>query len=188
MRRVHKLLGQASLRFILFAFLIMGFSCPTYGADGDGPHWGFSAAGGWGIGDAPSLYAFSALPSVGWQMHPLWDFELEGNISYYPVKRSGNIYALGANVNVLFKPFQFKNGISPFTIVGGGLAYNNGNGRLNLIGDSHLGGVLQAGGGILFPVGSNWRMRLECRILHISDPFEYHDGFETVSFLLGISY
>src|SRR4030042_2821163 len=102
MKWILKWLGQTSLCLILPVFLIMGFSCPAYGGDDDGPHWGFSAAGGWGIGDAPSLFQISALPSMGWQIHRLWDFELEGNISYYPVKRSRNLYALGANANLLF--------------------------------------------------------------------------------------
>jgi opacity protein-like surface antigen len=70
----------------------------------------------------------------------------------------------------------------------GGVGYNNGNGRVHDIGDSHLAGLLQIGMGTYIRIAKRWWLRGEYRFQHISDPFYHGDGINTHTFVMGVSF
>jgi hypothetical protein len=117
-----------------------------------------------------------------------WEFEIEGNAAYYDISRTKDLYVLGLNTNILFKPFRWEGG-EFFLLGGAGLGYdNNGDGEVDNMGDSHVAGVLQCGSGILHRVGKKLWFRGEYRFYHISDPFHRDGGINTHNVLLGVSF
>jgi len=133
-----------------------------------------------------NVYGF--LPRVDLALHRNWDLEFEGNYSYWNISSEKDLYFLGVNGNILFKPIQ-RNWGSLFLLAGGGLGYDNaGKNRVDEIGDSHCGGILQTGVGIYYNLGKGWALRGEYRLNHISDPFRKDEGLNTHIFLFGISF
>jgi opacity protein-like surface antigen len=179
---------KRNLIFIFIILMTIGFEVSDSRADEDGKtKWGVSVLVGPSASSALDFTHLALLPRAGWALHKKWDFELEGNFSYYSIHREKNIYLLGVNGNFLFKPVQWGK-ITPFLIAGGGLAYNNNNGNVWEMGDSHTAGILQGGGGILYYMGKGLWLRGEYRYHHISDPFERDYGLNTHSFILGVTF
>ncbi len=173
----------------LIALTVLGSSVShSYGEGEDGKtKWGFSFLGGPNVHSHPHLVILAFLPRFDLALHKKWDLEFEGNFSYYGISNSKNLYLLGLNSNILFKPIQWNKG-SLFLIGGIGGAYNNNNGDVKDLGDSHVAGILQGGFGMNYSLGKKWGIRGEYRFQHISDPFHKDMGFNTHNFLLGINY
>lgn len=181
-----KIPGNRSFFSIVVFLLFIGcFTPPCYADEKEGIKLGCSILVGFNAKSDPDFTQLALLPRAGWALHERWDFELEGNLSYYSIRGEKNLYLLGVNGNFLFKPVQWGK-ITPFLIAGGGLAYNNNNGSVREMGDSHTAGILQGGGGILYDTGKGFLLRGEYRIHHISDPFERDYGLNTHSFVLGV--
>jgi hypothetical protein len=106
--------------------------------------WGFSFLGGPNAHSNPNLVILAFLPRFDLTLHKKWDLEFEGNFSYYGISDSKNLYLSGLNTNILFKPIQWNKG-SLFLVGGIGGAYNNNNGEVRDLGDSHIAGILQGG-------------------------------------------
>jgi len=158
--------------------------------------WGFSVFGGTGdaIHSKPDMTVYGFLPRISLLLYKNWDLEFEGNFSYYAIRKVPDLYFLGVNSNILFKPIQERWG-SLFLLGGGGLGYDSAGKRLNrddsntpLIGDQHLGGILQIGAGMFFNIGRGTAVRVEYRLYHISEPFETDRGLNTHTVLFGISF
>ena len=169
-----------------FIIIILSFS-NSYGDEDRKTKWGFSFLAGTNARDDPGFAHFALLPRAAWALHKKWDFELEGNFSYYFIKKEMNLYLLGVNGNLLFKPIQWGK-VTPFLMTGGGLAYNNNNGNVWEIGDSHTVGILQGGAGIDYYMGRGLWLRGAYRFHHVSDPFRYDVGLDTHSLILGFSF
>ena len=179
---------KRNLIFVFIILMMIGFKVSDSRADEDGKtKWGFSFLAGINVRDDPDFAHFALLPRAGWALHKNWDFELEGNFSYYFINKEKNLYLLGVNGNFLFKPIQWGK-VTPFLMTGGGLAYNNNNGNVWEIGDSHTAGILQGGAGIDYYMGKGLWLRGAYRFHHISDPFKYDVGLNTHSFILGFSF
>jgi opacity protein-like surface antigen len=175
-----------------FVFIIMigSFLPHSYGEEGSKVKYGFSVMGG--AGDAlyknPDTTVFGFLPRVDLALHRNWDLEFEGNFSYWNISGEKNLYFLGVNGNIVFKPIQWDWG-SFFLLAGGGLGYDSaGKNGVNEIGDSHCGGVYQAGAGIYYNLPKGLALRVEYRFYHISEPFRSDRGLYTHTALLGISF
>lgn len=179
---------------LIFIILLLGFigigSSFTYGEEDQRVKWGFSILGGPNadfIHPRPTLTLLAFLPRIDIALHPKWDFELEGNLSYYWIKHDKNLYLLGLNSNILFKPYE-KEKWKWFLLGGMGWGYINTNGDLKYMGGSHWAGLLQGGVGIQFLLGKGTFLRGEYRLQHISDPFNRDEGINTHSFLIGLSF
>lgn len=138
-------------------------------------------------GSDPDFALFALLPKAGWPLHKKLDLEFEGNFSHYFIKGEQNLYLLGVNGNLLFKPVQWGM-VTPFLIAGAGLGYNNNSGFVWELGNSHTAGILQGGGGILYDTGKGFWLRGEYRFHHISDPFEEDHGLNTHGFVVGVAF
>lgn len=152
--------------------------------------WGLSLTGGPNadfIHGRPTLTLISLLPRVGFPLHPNWDIEVEGNLSYYGIKHEKNLYLLGTQTNLCFKPFQ-GNGWKWFFIVGLGAGYHNAHDDYKYLGKSHVAGILHGGTGLEIKVGKGYFFRGEYRLQHISDPFHHDEGINTHCFLIGLSF
>jgi hypothetical protein len=184
----RKILGIKRFLSIIFCLLLIGcFVSLCYGDEKVDVNWGGSVLLGPNGGGSLDFTHFALLPRVGLALHKKWDLELEGNFSYYFIHKVENLYLLGVNANVLFKPFQWGK-LTPFLIAGVGLAYNNNDGEVWELGDSNTAGILQGGGGILYNTGRGFWIRGEYRFHHISDPFERDHGLNTNSFILGVTF
>lgn len=176
---------------VLLIILIIGLmTSPSYGEGKRKIGWGFSFLAGPNadfIHGRPTLTQLAFLPRIRYSLHRKWDFEFEGNFSYYGIKHEKNLYLLGANANLLFKPFEGK-GWKWFLIGGVGAGYNNNNGGVEYIGKSHVAGILHAGTGMDISLGKGYFLRGEYRLEHISDPFNHDEGINTHCFMLGVSY
>ncbi len=179
---------------LVFLILLLGFigigSSLSYGEGDRKVRWGLSILGGPNadfIHDRPTLTLIALLPRIEIPLHPRWDFEMEGNLSYYWIKHDKNLYLLGLNSNFLFKSYQ-KEDRNWFFLGGMGWGYINSNKELRYIGDSHWAGVLQGGTGVQFLLRRGIHFRGEYRLQHISDPFNRDKGINTHSFLLGLSF
>jgi hypothetical protein len=161
----------------------------AYGEGEKKVKWGYSIFGGAGdtIYSKPDTAVFGFLPRVDLALHRNWDLEFEGNISYWNISGEKSLYFLGVNGNLLFKPI-IRHWGSFFLLAGGGLGYNNAGNRVREIGDSHCGGILQAGTGIYYNLRKGSAFRIEYRLYHISDPFRRDMGINSSIFLLGLSF
>ena len=185
---LKKTLGNRSFFSIVFCLLFIGcFASLCYGDEKGDVKWGVSVLLGPDTGGSPDFTHFALLPRVGLALHKNWDLELEGNFSYYFIHQERNLYLLGVNANLLFKPFRWGR-VTPFLIAGAGLGYNNNNGNVWELGDSHTAGILQGGGGVLYDFGKGFWLRGEYRFWHISDPFERDLGLNTHGFILGVAF
>lgn len=180
-------------RIIIVFMFISFFSCfskvsSLLGEEFQTPRYGLSFLKGWDVKffhKQPNFKTIGIFPRIDFNIYRSIDFELEGNFSYYGVSKEKDIYLLGVNANILFKPFQLKNG-SLFLIGGTGIGYTNCNGRISKLGDSHAGGLLQLGAGLY--LGKGLLIRGEYRYLHISDPFRSDPGLNSHNILLGLSF
>lgn len=177
------------LFFVLVSFLLISaFVSSSYGDEVERPKWGFSVFGGYNSqSNRPYLIQGGFLPRWSLAIFNRLDLELEGNFSYYWISKNKNLYLLGANANLLFKPIQWKDG-SLFIIGGAGLGYNNSNGKVHVIERSHLTGIIQAGPGIYIKIKKGLWFRGEYRYQHISDPLHNDQGFNTHLFMMGLSF
>jgi len=176
---------------ILFFLTLIGLSFSfSLASEENGLIWGGSVLYGWDIKffhKQPDFKTLAFLPRVDLALHKNWDLELEGNFSYYGISERKNLYLLGGNANILFKPVQWKEG-SLFLIGGVGLGYTNSNGRVKQLGDSNAAGLLQIGSGIYYFMDKNLWIRGEYRYIHISDPFQSDPGLNSHNLLIGISF
>ncbi|MGB9629713.1 MAG: outer membrane protein [Thermodesulfobacteriota bacterium] len=162
----------------------------TYGEEDRKIQWGFSLSAGTDQKSRNDLVMYSLLPKIDLPLHKNWDLEFEGNLSYYGIDHSKDLYLLGVNANILFKPIQWNKNFL-FLIGGMGLAYNNNSDkyrRVRDIGDSHIAGILQIGSGIQHYLGRGLWVRAEYRFHHISDPFQRDPGINTHNFIVGLSF
>jgi hypothetical protein len=75
---------KRNLIFVFIILMMIGFKVSHSRADEDGKRkWGFSFLAGTNVRDDPDFAHFALLPRAGWALHKNWDFELEGNFSYY---------------------------------------------------------------------------------------------------------
>lgn len=179
---------------LIFIILVLGFIgigySLSYGEEDQKVRWSLSILGGPNadfIHDRPTLTLLAFLPRIEIPIHPQWDFELEGNLSYYWIKQDKNLYLLGLHSNFLFKPCQ-KQKWKWFLLGGMGWGYINSSKGLKYIGDSHWAGILQGGVGVQYHLKRETYFRGEYRLQHISDPFNRDEGINTHSFLLGLSF
>jgi hypothetical protein len=184
-RIFNKILSNRSLLSIIVGLLFIGCYTPLcHGDEKRNMRWGFSVLLGPNARGHMDFTHSALLPRGGLALHKKWDLELEGNLSHYFMNGEKDLYLVGVNGNLLFKPVQWGK-ITPFFIGGAGLAYNNNSGFVWEMGDSHAAGILQGGGGILYDTVRGFLLRVEYRFHHISDPFEKDHGLNTHSFVLG---
>ena len=153
--------------------------------------YGASVSGGFSDesrGHRFTRWAF--LPRVDLFLNRYWDLEFEGNFSYYDTSAVKDLYVLGLNANILFKPIRWdRNAL--FLLAGAGLGYNNSTERDHKewdIGNTHVAGTLQGGLGIEYFIGKGCWVRGEYRFNHISDPFKSDPGINSHNFMLGVSF
>ena len=150
--------GASYKSYLLFTFVVFAMigllTSHSYGEEEKKLNWGFSILGG--TGDAargsPDFYVLGFLPRIDLPLHRNWDLEFEGNFSYYKISKEHDMYFLGANSNIVFKPFQWNLG-ALFLLGGAGIGYDSAGKKVEEIGDQHLGGILQAGAGIYHNLG-----------------------------------
>jgi len=191
MRRIWKTLNR---RFLLITFFALStvfgsLISPSYGEGLRNLRYGVSILGG--AGDAahskPDLTTYGFLARVDLPLHENWDLEFEGNYSYWNIRKEHDLYFLGLDANILFKPIQRSWG-SLFLLAGAGLGYDSGGKRVPQIGDSHCGAILQAGVGVYYNLGERWALRAEYRLYHTSEPFRTDRGLNTHAALFGVSF
>lgn len=195
MEMCEKVVSKRYLVFTFVAFIMVGAPiCHSYGGEVSKVKYGFSIFGG--TGDAwhneTDMTVYGFLPRIDLPLHENWDLEFEGNYSYWNIRREHDLYFLGIDANILFKPLQRKWG-SLFLLAGGGLGYDSAGERLKrdssyLIGNQHLGGILQGGVGMYYNLGKGLALRVEYRFYHTSEPFRRDKGLNTHTALLGISF
>jgi len=173
---------------LLMLLMIDSMPSYSYGDEEGRMKWGFSFSSGTDQRSRNDLTKYDFLPRADLGLHKNWVLEFEGNFSYYAIKNSNNLYLLGLNANILYKPIQWNKGFL-FLLGGGGLAYdNNSSKQVRGIGDSQIAGILQVGSGISYHLGKELWLRGEYRFNHISDPFRRDSGINTHDLNLGISF
>jgi opacity protein-like surface antigen len=197
MGKIWEILNKRFLLITSFAFLTVFGSLisPSYGEEGSKLRYGLSIFGG--IGDAwhseTDLTTVGFLPRIDVPLFSILDLEFEGNCTYWSIKKEHDLYFLGINGNLVFKPIQGKWG-SLFFLGGAGIGYDSAGKRLKerdgkfLIGDQHLGGILQGGVGVYYNLGKRWALRVEYRLCHISEPFRNDKGLNSHNVLFGVSF
>ena len=186
----EKILRKRHLFFTIVAFMVVGSSISySYGEEARKTKYGFSIFGG--TGDAwhneTDLTVYGFLPRIAFPLHRIVDLEFEGNYSYWNIRKGHDLYFLGVNANLLFKPIQQNWGFL-FLLAGGGLGYDSAGKRVPQLGDTHCGGILQAGTGFCYNFGKGWALRVEYRFYHLSEPFRNDKGLNTHPALLGVSF
>jgi len=181
------------ISYFVFDFVVLmavGSSISySYGEEPGPFKYGFSVFGGRGDTghNKPRVNVYGLLPRFDLLLYGNWHLEFEGNVSYWGISGEKDFYFLGVNANILFKLVERKWG-SLFLLAGGGLGYDSAGKRVIEIGDSYIGGILQAGAGICYNLGKGLALRVEYRFCHISDPFRGDRGLNTHNALLGISF
>jgi len=186
----RKSLKKRHWLFAFVYFMVVGAMISrSYGGENSEVTYGFSILGGFGDAwrNEINLTVYGFLPRVGLPLHRNWDLELEGNYSYWNIRKEHDVYFLGVDANLLFKPLQRSWG-SMFFLVGGGLGYDSAGKRVPQIGDTHCGGILHAGIGFYYNLGKRLALRVEYRFYHMSDPFRNDEGLNSHTALLGISF
>ena len=183
--------GKKHLLFTFAAIVVVGIWIPnSFGQEDLTTKWGFSFGGGFKQHARHDFTVATFLPRVDIPLHKNWDFEIEGNFSYYVMEDVKDIYVLGLDVNILYKPILWKTG-SVFILGGVGLGYNNStdhNPNTWDIGDSHVNGIVLVGAGIGYYIGKGVWLRAEYRFHHISDPFVNDPGINTHDLMLGLCF
>jgi len=191
MEKIRKKMLNNRQWFFAFVPLMMAGSMisHSYGEESSKVKYGFSIFGA--VGDAlherVDTLAYGFLPRVDFSLHRNWDLEFEGNYSYWNIRKEHDLYFLGVNANLLFKPIQQNWGFL-FFLAGGGLGYDSAGKRVPQLGDTHCGGILQAGTGFCYNLGKGWALRVEYRFYHLSEPFRDDKGLNTHTALLGVSF
>ena len=90
---------------ISLIIIILSFS-NSYGEEDGKARWGFSLSAGTDQKSKNDLTMYDFLPRVDLPLHKNWDLEFEGNLSYYGIHDSKDLYLLGVNTNIIFKPIQ----------------------------------------------------------------------------------
>lgn len=183
-------LNRAFLLISFFVFFAMGAFPPL--SSGEEPRtlrYGVSIFGGTGDGwhGKPDLGVYGVHPRIDLALHRNWDLEFEGNYTYWDIRRGHNFFFIGLDVNILFKPLQRKWG-SLFLLAGAGIGYDSAGKKVEQVGDSHLGGILQTGIGLYYHLGKRTALRVEYRFYHLSEPFRDDRGLNSHNALLGISF
>ena len=179
---------NALLPFFFSVVLLGSLASVSCGEEESGLKWGFSLGVGHPQKSSSNLNLWTFFPRVDVPVSKNWEFEVEGNASYYDISGARNLYVLGVNTNILFKLLRWGDG-ELFLLGGVGLGYdNNGSGKVPDLGDSHTAGILQCGTGILYRVGKNLWVRGEYRFHHISDPFYKDGGINTHNALFGVTF
>jgi hypothetical protein len=177
------------IAFLVFFAMFGSLISYSYGEESRNLRYGVSVFGG--IGDAwhneTEFTTFGVLPRIDVALHRNWDLEFEGNYTYWNIRRQNDLYFAGIDVNLLFKPIQRKWG-SVFLLAGAGIGYDSAGKRVEQVGDSHCGGILQAGVGFYYNLGKGIAVRVEYRFYHISEPFRDDTGLNSHNVLLGISF
>jgi hypothetical protein len=188
--RQEKSLMVFVLTLILLMILVPPFISISRGEE-EKASYGVSVSGGFSEqsrGHRFTRWAF--LPRVDLPLYRYWDLEFEGNFSYYETSAVKDLYVLGLNVNILFKPIRWdRNAL--FLLAGAGLGYNNSTERDHEawdIGDTHVAGTVQGGFGIEYFIGRGCWLRGEYRFNHISDPFNADPGINSHNLMLGVSF
>lgn len=182
-RLIKRLMVLAVGGFTMIGF----FASPSFGEEHGKVKWGFSILGGINGRPKPDLTHLGIFPRVDLALHRNWDLEFEGDFSYYTISGEKDLYLLGTNANLVFKPLQWNKG-SWFILGGGGLAYTNSNGQIKEMADYHLAGITQSGTGINYELSKGHSLRLEYRFHHTSVPFKRDVGINTHNILLGITF
>jgi hypothetical protein len=109
-----KVLSKKHWLFTVVAFLTAGsIVSSSYGEEASRVKYGFSVFGG--AGDAwhneTDLTVYGFLPRVDFPVHKNWDLEIEGNYSYWNIRKGHDFYFLGVDANILFKPIQCRMGV-----------------------------------------------------------------------------
>jgi len=107
----EKILRKRHLFFTIVALMVVGSSISySYGEEARKTKYGFSIFGG--TGDAwhneTDLTVYGFLPRIAFPLHRIVDLEFEGNYSYWNIRREHDLYFLGVDANILFKPIQGK--------------------------------------------------------------------------------
>jgi len=171
-----------------FFLLIMGFFLSSsYGEENSKDRFGISILGGINSDNKPHMRTVAFIPRFTFPLKGNWNFEFEGDFSYYGILGEKNIYFLGVDGNIIFKPILWKGG-NIFLLAGAGLGYDNSNGKIKELGDSHLCGLLQCGSGVNIYIGKGLWLRGEYRFQHISEPFRRDSGLNSHNILLGLSF
>jgi opacity protein-like surface antigen len=181
------LCNRSFLSIVILLSFIGCFSPLCYGEKKGNVNWGLSVLLGPNARGHLDFTHSAVLPRAGLALHKKWDLEFEANLSHYFINGEKDLYLIGVNGNLLFKPVQWGK-VTPFLIAGAGLAYNNNSGFVWEMGDSHTGGILQGGGGIFYDMGKKLLLRGEYRFHHLSDPFERDHGLNTHSFVIGVAF
>ncbi len=176
------------LGFVVFMTVGL-FVSDAYGEEPSRFKYGLSVLGGRGDPgpQKPSVNVYGLLPRVDFGLYREWHVEFEGNFSYWAISGEKDFYYFGVNANILFKPIERRWG-SLFLLAGGGFGYDSAGKRVAEIGDSHVGGIYQMGGGIFYNIGNGLALRVEYRYYHVSDPFRGDRGLNTHTALLGLSF
>ena len=185
----EKILNKRHWFFAFVSFVMVGSMIShSYGEENGKVKYGFSIFGGSGdVWRKVNMTAYGFLPRLDLPLHRNWDLEFEGNYSYWNIRKEHDLYFLGVDANLLFKPIQ-RNWGSLFFLVGGGLGYDSAGKRVPQMGDSHCGGILQVGTGFYYNLGKRWALRVEYRFYHTSEPFRSDEGLNTHIALLGVSF
>ncbi len=104
-----KVLSKRHWLFTVVALMTVGsIIAHSFGEEVSKVKYGFSILGG--AGDAwrstPDMRVYGFLPRVDLPLHRNWDLEFEGNFSYWDIRKEHDLYFLGVNANILFKPIQ----------------------------------------------------------------------------------
>ncbi len=100
------ILNRRNLIYVVIFWVAIGsFTTYSYGEEDGKMRWGFSLSTGIDQKSRNDLGVYAFLPRLGLALHKNWDLEFEGNFSYYAISDSKNLYLLGLNTNILFKPF-----------------------------------------------------------------------------------
>ncbi len=99
------------LIFAFAAIVVVGLWIPnSYGQEDLKTRRGFSFGGGIKQHARHDFTMATFVPRVDIPLHKNWDFEIEGSFSYYALKNEKNLYVLGLDANIVFKPIQWKTG------------------------------------------------------------------------------
>ena len=103
--------GASYKSYLLFTFILFmmigSLISYSYGEEKK-VKWGFSIFGGTGdaIHSKPDMTVYGFLPRISLPLYKNWDLEFEGNFSCYDIHKMHDLYFLGGNSNILFKPIQ----------------------------------------------------------------------------------
>ncbi len=185
---LRKLAKKKSSVLFFFLLVLLGWSIsPSSAEEKAGRGFGLSIVGGTSPRHHRNVTLSAFFPRAEFRLGKRWNVEAEGNLSHYFFRDEKNLYVIGAQGNLVYTPFEHE-GVAPFLRGGGGLGYNNGNGKVREIGETHITGILQGGGGLKFDTGGRGRFRVEYLFHHISDPFRHDKGINIHCFVLGVSF